>query len=256
MKYLVLSDIHANLEALDAVLAAAPDYDRALVLGDLVGYGADPNAVIDRVRGLHVAGMIRGNHDKVAAGLESVEGFNQVAREAVEWTASVLTPENRAWLAALPRGPIAIDELVELCHGSPLDEDTYVFVELDALRGIRSASRALCLFGHTHVPSIFRLTDDPAPAGDSQAQAVIESVGPPKGARFSIDIEPNALYLINCGAVGQPRDGDPRAAYGIVDTEARTVVTHRTGYDITTAQMKIVTAGLPDILARRLSVGR
>ena len=256
MRYLVLSDIHANLEALDATLDAAPGYDSVLVLGDLVGYGADPNAVIDRIRGLRVAGMIRGNHDKVAAGLESVEGFNQVAREAVEWTASVLTPDSHAWLTALPKGPIAIDEMVEICHGSPLDEDTYVFDDLDALRGIRSASRPLCLFGHTHVPSIFRLKDDPAPAGVSQPGAVLESVGPPKGARFSLDLEQNARYLINCGAVGQPRDGDPRAAFGIVDTEARTVVTYRTGYDITAAQMKSVNSGLPDILARRLLVGR
>ena len=153
-------------------------------------------------------------------------------------------------------GPIAIDEIVEICHGSRFDEDTYVFDDLDALRGMRSASRPLCLFGHTHVPSIFRLSDDPAPAGASQGGPVLESVAPPKGARFSIDIEQGARYLVNCGAVGQPRDGDPRAAYGIVDTEARTVVTHRTGYDIPAAQIKIVNAGLPDILARRLSVGR
>ena len=114
MKYLVLSDIHANLEALEATLAAAAGYDRALVLGDLVGYGADPNAVIDRIRGLQIGAIIRGNHDKVAAGLEGVEGFNQIAREAIEWTIANLTPENSAWLAALPKGPVLVDDIVDV----------------------------------------------------------------------------------------------------------------------------------------------
>ena len=132
MRYLVLSDIHANLEALEATLAAAPPYDSTLVLGDLVGYGADPNAVIECVRRLEPAVIIRGNHDKVAAGLEGAEGFNQIAREAIEWTTAALTAENSAWLAALPQGPVVIDDTVEICHGSPFDEDMYVFDDLDA----------------------------------------------------------------------------------------------------------------------------
>src|SRR5262249_22057897 len=112
MRYLVISDVHANLEALDAVLAAAGHYDRALVLGDLVGYGADPNAVIDRVRSLHSATCIRGNHDKVGAGLEDTDGFNYLARHAIAWTANALTPDRRQWLAALPEGPAVIDAFV------------------------------------------------------------------------------------------------------------------------------------------------
>ena len=149
MRYLVISDIHANLEALDAVLAAAGGYDHALVLGDLVGYGADPNAVIDRVLSLPSATFIRGNHDKVGAGLEDTEGFNYLARQAITWTAHELTPEHRAWLAALPQGPVIVDPLVEICHGAPFDEDVYIFDDLDAMRALR-ASRAAALPLRSH----------------------------------------------------------------------------------------------------------
>jgi diadenosine tetraphosphatase ApaH/serine/threonine PP2A family protein phosphatase len=257
VKYLVLSDIHANLEALEATLAAAGAYDMALVLGDLVGYGADPNAVIDCIRGLRIGAMIRGNHDKVAAGLEGVDGFNQIAREAIEWTMSNLTPENSAWLAALPKGPAVVDDMVEICHGAPYEEDMYVFDDLDAVRAIRSAERPLCLFGHTHVPAIFRYwTQAPEGTRAASGNGMIEFMGPPRGIQFSFDVEPDVRYLVNCGAVGQPRDGDPRAAYGIVDTDARTVTTMRVEYDVTGAQQKIFKAGLPEILAKRLAVGR
>jgi diadenosine tetraphosphatase ApaH/serine/threonine PP2A family protein phosphatase len=257
VKYLVLSDIHANLEALEATLAAAGPCDAMLVLGDLVGYGADPNAVIDCVRALSTTIVIRGNHDKVAAGLESVDGFNQIAREAVEWTSAALTPENLAWLTALPAGPLVVDDVIEICHGAPFDEDMYVFDDLDALRAIRATRRPLCLFGHTHIPAVFRLSGlSSAADAASPGNAVIELIGPPKGSSFTVDIEQDVHYLVNCGAVGQPRDGDPRAAYGIVDTSTRVLTTMRIDYDIPTAQMKIIKAGLPDILAKRLSVGR
>ena len=244
MTYLVISDIHANIEALDAVFAAAGPYDHVLVLGDLVGYGADPNAVIDAVRALPAATTIRGNHDKVGAGLESVEGFNYLARHAIAWTASALTPDNRRWLAALPEGPVAVDALVEICHGTPFDEDVYVFDDLDAMRALRAAARPLCLFGHTHVPAAFRLTD------------ALEHLGPPRGADFQLQLADGARYLVNCGAVGQPRDGDPRAAFGLLDTTARTLHIQRVTYDVAGAQAKIVAAGLPDVLAQRLGVGR
>src|SRR5579872_3331489 len=157
MRYLILTDIHANLEALDTVLADAAErgYEETLVLGDLVGYGADPNAVIARVLALTPKAIVRGNHDKVACGLESAEGFNVVARTAAAWTFEALTPENRGWLAALPRGPEAIDDLIEICHGSPFDEDAYIFDEVGALRGLQTSKRPLCLFGHTHFPVSF-----------------------------------------------------------------------------------------------------
>jgi len=243
MKYLILSDVHANLEALDAVLTAAGPWDRALVLGDLVGYGANPDAVIDRVRALPAATMIRGNHDKVGAGLETVESFNHLARYAITWTATTLTPAHREWLAALPAGPALIDDQIEICHGAPFDEDVYIFDELDARRAFTAMQRPLCLFGHTHVPAVFRFDGDMTP------------VGPPRGPRFDLVVS-DARYLVNCGAVGQPRDGDARAAYGVFDTESRTLTVNRVPYDVAAAQAKIIAAGLPDVLAQRLAIGR
>src|SRR5688500_11860135 len=157
MRYLILSDIQGNIQALDAVLPAvdpAP-YDATLVLGDRVGYGADPNAVIGRVRSLSPRATIRGNHDKVAAGVEDAEGLNPIARSAVSWTMLELRPENTSYLAALQQGPQVVDDMIEICHGTPYDEDAYVFDELDALRALESATRQVCLFGHTHIPFVF-----------------------------------------------------------------------------------------------------
>jgi diadenosine tetraphosphatase ApaH/serine/threonine PP2A family protein phosphatase len=247
MRYLVLTDIHANLEALDACLtdARAHGFDRALVLGDLVGYGGDPNAVIDRVVALDPAAIVRGNHDKVACGLEAAEGFNAVAKSAAHWTFSALTPEHRDWLAALPEGPIDVDDLVEICHGSPFDEDAYIFDELDAVRALKVSQRPLCLFGHTHYPVMFALSD-----------GIVETDSPSGAAESQLVLKDGAKYLLNPGSVGQPRDGDPRAAYAIVDVEARTVTTRRLEYAVQDAQRKVVKAGLPDVLAQRLALGR
>ena len=245
MRYLVLSDIHANLEALDAVLAAAGDHwDAVLVLGDLIGYGADPNAVVERIRALPGVIVIRGNHDKVGVGLESVAGFNHLARQAIVWTTTALTPENRTWVAALPAGPTAVDPAVEICHGSPFDEDLYIFDELDARRSFHVMQRPLCVFGHTHVPAAFQFDVD------------LRHMPQPRGPEFRITLYSNARYLVNCGAVGQPRDGDPRAAYGVIDTEHHSITIHRVPYDVSTAQAKIVSAGLPEVLAQRLAIGR
>jgi diadenosine tetraphosphatase ApaH/serine/threonine PP2A family protein phosphatase len=245
MRYLVLSDVHANFEALAAVLeASAGQWDQVLVLGDLVGYGADPNAVIERVRALPVAAMVRGNHDKVACGLDSVDSFNHVARQAIEWTARVLTPENLRWLSELPRGPVAVDDLTEICHGAPWDEDAYLFDERDVERAMPLPGPPLCLFGHTHVPSVFR-------AGES-----VEASLPIRGERCRVDIEAGQRFLVNCGAVGQPRDGDPRAAYGLLEPARRVVTIVRIPYDVGGAQARIQAAGLPVVLAQRLALGR
>jgi diadenosine tetraphosphatase ApaH/serine/threonine PP2A family protein phosphatase len=244
MTYLILSDVHANLEALDAVLEAAGEYDHALVLGDLVGYGANPNEVIERLLALPSVTFIRGNHDKAATRLASVEHFNHLARFAVQWTTEQLTPANFEWLAALPTGPLAIDDLVEICHGAPFDEDAYIFDDLDVRRAMAAASRPLCLFGHTHVPAAFRLAETLLP------------VGPLRGDRFRLQIEATARYLVNCGAVGQPRDGDPRASFALLDTTGSTMTIVRVPYDVVGAQTKIIEAGLPDVLAHRLAIGR
>jgi diadenosine tetraphosphatase ApaH/serine/threonine PP2A family protein phosphatase len=215
-----------------------------LLLGDMVGYGADPNAVIDRVRGLHHATIIRGNHDKVGAGIENVDSFNHLARHAIAWTSSALTADNREWLAAVPAGPAEIDALVEICHGSPFDEDVYIFDDLDASRALSATTRPLCLFGHTHVPAVFCFDGE------------LRAIGPPRGARFRITLEPDAKYLVNCGAVGQPRDGDPRAAFGLLDTDTSSLTILRVTYDVAAAQQKIIDAGLPEVLAQRLAIGR
>jgi diadenosine tetraphosphatase ApaH/serine/threonine PP2A family protein phosphatase len=244
MRYLVLSDVHANLEALTAVLdASATQWDQVLVLGDLVGYGPDPNAVIERVRALPITAAVRGNHDKVAAGLAPVDSFNHVARQAIEWTSGQLTRENLHWLAALPHGPVPVDAHTEICHGAPWDEDAYLFDERDVERERLSLSRPLCLFGHTHVPSIFRI------------ETTVEAMLPVRGERCRVPLD-NGSFLVNCGAVGQPRDGDPRAAFGLLDTEARALTIVRTPYDVGGTQAKILNAGLPAVLAQRLPLGR
>jgi diadenosine tetraphosphatase ApaH/serine/threonine PP2A family protein phosphatase len=247
MRYLVLTDIHANLEALETCLADAlvRTYDATLVLGDLVGYGADPNAVIDRIQALEPLAIVRGNHDKVACGLEQAEGFNAVAKNAARWTLDVLLPEYRDWLAALPAGPHVVDDVVEICHGSPFDEDAYIFDELDAVRALKVSTRPLCLFGHTHFPVTFELS----------AQS-FDSVGSAAAPEMQIQMKPGSKYLVNPGSVGQPRDGDPRAAYAIVDTKHRRVELFRLTYPVEEAQAKVMKAGLPEVLAQRLAVGR
>ena len=244
MRYLILSDIHANLEALEGVLAVGVVADATLVLGDMVGYGADPNAVIERVRELPNATFIRGNHDKVGAGIESVRSFNHLARHAIEWTAAVLTPEHRRWLADLPKGPLVVDHTVEICHGSPFDEDVYIFDDLDAQRALVTSRRPLCLFGHTHLPAAFRVDGE------------FEAVPLKRDVWFELPLEPDVKYLVNCGAVGQPRDGDWRAAFGVFDTTTNVLTLRRVPYDVATAQAKIIRAGLPEVLAQRLAVGR
>jgi len=247
MRYLVLTDIHANLEALDACLrdAKARGYQHTLILGDLVGYGADPNAVIERIQALEPLAIVRGNHDKVACGLELAEGFNAVAKSAAHWTFDALTTPHRAWLAALPAGPHTVDDVVQICHGSPFDEDAYIFDELDALRALKVSERPLCLFGHTHYPVTFQLSAE-----------AFDSTGPSTLAETRIDLRPGRKYLVNPGSVGQPRDGDPRAAYAIADTSALCVELFRLMYPIEEAQAKVVDAGLPEVLAQRLAVGR
>ena len=247
MRYLVISDIHGNLEALETVLSVLDGhYDKVLVLGDLVGYGADPNAVTDRVRELNPHMVIRGNHDKVAAGLDDGESFNAVARSAVLWTYEALTPDNRDYLKKLPAGPQVIDDLLEICHGTPFDEDVYLFDDLDALRAFEAASRPVCLFGHTHVAVGFRY--------DDSALEIVAGPGDTAGLR--LDFTAEARYLINAGSVGQPRDGDPRAGAAIVDVSARQIELFRIAYPIEEAQRKIRLAGLPEVLAKRLSLGR
>jgi diadenosine tetraphosphatase ApaH/serine/threonine PP2A family protein phosphatase len=245
MRYLILSDIHANIDALESVLASAPadTWDRVIVLGDLVGYGAEPNAVIDRILGLDPLMVIRGNHDKAACGIDDGSSFNMVARMAAQWTMGTLTATNREYLRALPAGPATIDDGVEICHGAPFDEDHYIFDSEDASRALDAASRPLCLFGHTHLPVVF--LRDPGRFEGLVPDGDVEVV-----------LERDVKYLINVGSVGQPRDGEPRAAFGIYNTETVTLTLRRVAYPVEEAQRRIQNAGLPASLANRLAIGR
>lgn len=248
MRYLILSDLHANLDALEAVLSVAPPPDRFLILGDIVGYGAEPNAVIERVRGLANTVLIRGNHDKVASGMELPEAFNPAALQSAAWTYEVLTTSNRIWLRSLPSGPTNIDDTIEICHGTPEDEDEYLFSATEAMRLASATSRPVCFFGHTHVAVSYTVC-----ANRKEVETVETE---PARDMITIDIKPGRQYLINPGAVGQPRDGDPRAAFAFFDTNSMHVQMWRVPYDVPRAQTRIRSAGLPDVLARRLALGR
>jgi predicted phosphodiesterase len=247
MRYLVLTDIHANLEALDACLAdaRARTFDHVLVLGDLIGYGADPNAVIERIRELNPVALVRGNHDKVSSGLESADGFNAIARAAAHWTSIELTDDNRHWIARLPHGPVIVDADIEICHGSPVDEDEYIFGHVEARSAFAAVTRPICLFGHTHYPAVFEY-----------ANGTVDGTRGAMGLAPELQLLPGVKYLINPGSVGQPRDGDPRTAYAIVDRPGARVELVRLDYPVKTAQDKIRLAGLPEPLAERLASGR
>lgn len=246
MRYLILTDVHGNSEALESVLRASADQpvDKILVLGDLVGYGAGPNEVVQTVRDLALpTHVIRGNHDKVVAQLESGAGFNQVAQVAVEWTISELTAENHDYVRNLPLGPREVEPGLSICHGSPLDEDEYLLSTDQAEKVFGAGSTPLTFFGHTHIPTLF--------TGNGSA-ADVRILEADEG---EIELSPDRLYLINPGSVGQPRDRDPRAAYMIFDSDRSSVRLYRVSYPLEEAQQRILDAGLPPVLAQRLAVG-
>jgi predicted phosphodiesterase len=246
MRYLILSDIHANHEALRAVLAhiRRKRWDKAIVLGDVVGYGANPNQAVDLVRALKPLVAIRGNHDKVCSGIEDGEMFNRVALQAALWTRRKLTPSNLRWLQSLPEGPVVVDGAFAVAHGTPIDEDAYIFGEIEALNVFRQTAFPLCFFGHSHFPVVFGLSPE-------AIQTVLTT--PPS---FRFRLQPGVRYLVNPGSIGQPRDGIPLASFAIFDSDTRTVSVYRLPYRIERAQQKILDAGLPRPLADRLALGR
>lgn len=251
MRILVLSDIHANLEALEACLAAAPAHDRVFNLGDIVGYGANPNEVADRARQLGNT-LVRGNHDKACSGLISLEGFNPIAGLAVLWTQQELTAENLEFLRGLPAGPISPLDGLKCVHGSARDEDEYVLVAREAYGLLAEADALLTFFGHTHIQCGFCMVQE-----TSLGQVLVPNYASPQGKQhFQIHLKPGAKYLINPGSVGQPRDNDPRAAFMLYDQSEASITFYRIPYDIPAAQKKIRAAGLPDRLADRLAEGR
>ena len=251
MRYLILSDLHSNDEALAAVMGRVKrkKFDRIVCLGDFVGYAADPNKVLDRMRTLRkTTYSIRGNHDKVVAGIDGGELFNPPALYAARWTAEKLSKENMEFLRRLPPGPTVVDSLFLVCHGSPLDEDAYIFSDFDASMNFVQMNRVaeeidVCFFGHSHIPSIFTLEPD-----GIRVEAI-------RASRFRLKLEKGKRYLVNPGSVGQPRDRNPKASYAIYDVGLGLVHFDRVPYDVAAARRKIQRAGLPAMLGDRLVVG-
>jgi predicted phosphodiesterase len=238
--------MHGNGEALRTVLRKVrrKRFDATLMLGDLVGYGAEPNQVVEAMRDMpgHLY-AIRGNHDKVIAGLEDGETFNDAALQAARWTTRKLSARNLATVRDLPIGPLEINDRLSICHGSPLDEDQYLFSEFDAYNVFETHTVPVTFFGHTHLPSVFILHS----AG---VKGILLG-----GSKGRIRIQPGFRYLINPGSIGQPRDRNPMAAYMIYDTDKSIVTWYRIPYRIDRAKKKILAAGLPEPLAERLSFG-
>ena len=250
MRYLLLSDIHANSEALSATMDAAPAHDAVWNLGDLVGYGASPNEVIDTCVALGSV-FVRGNHDRVCSGERTAEDFNPVAQQSAKWTFSNLTSDHAGWLRGMAKGPVHPDGPNVACvHGSPLDEDQYISTVKEAWLPLLHAERRIVFFGHTHQQGGF------ATQGRRWFDLKPHYNGLFGAEQYEIRLDPETRYLINPGSVGQPRDGDWRAAFALYDDEAMTVTFCRVPYDIGAAQKRILDAGLPSRLAQRLAQGR
>ena len=256
VRVLLLSDIHANLEALEASLAAAPEHDLVANLGDVVGYGASPNEVAAHARSLGAA-IVRGNHDKACTGQMSLTDFNAVAAQAARWTQSELEIQNLDWLKKVAAGPVELDVTCKdgqkplLAHGSPLDEDEYVITLRDALDVLSRSSVRLTFFGHTHLQGGFALDSAQGGRGFRPQYRGADEV-----EQFRMRLEPGIRYMINPGSVGQPRDGDWRAAFALFDSDDDSVVFCRVPYDVAGAQGRIRDAALPERLASRLREGR
>ncbi|MCR4396149.1 MAG: metallophosphatase family protein [Candidatus Saccharicenans sp.] len=245
MRYLIFSDIHGNLEALEAVLenTSRKKIDYYIFLGDLVGYGASPNEVLQKVTSLKHLIMVRGNHDKAVCGLDSIQTFNPIAAAAIQWTRKTLIKKYMSLLSSLAKGPLVIHKNITICHGSPFDEDYYIFGEFDAVEAFGYFDTPLCFFGHTHFPFIYV-------ERDQTVEGTFIQENP-----FEIKLEKGVRYLINPGSVGQPRDRNPRAAYAIYDSEQRRIKFYRVDYDLKESQKKILAASLPSALAERLGLG-
>lgn len=246
MQYLILSDMHANAEALSAVLRRVrrKRFDATIVLGDLVGYGAQPNEVVETIRGMTgTVWTVRGNHDKVVAGIDDGSQFNHAALAAARWTAEKLSSANLRYVRELPAGPVVLPGGFWISHGSPFDEDQYLLSIFDAWDVFVRFDFELAFFGHTHIPSVF------VSRGDETQVALL------RGATGTLQLEAGSRYLINPGSVGQPRDRDPRAAYMTYDSERRVVRWYRIDYAIERARRRILRAGLPRTLAERLALG-
>lgn len=244
MKYAIISDIHANLQALTTVLEQIDKIgvDQIVCLGDVVGYNGNPNECVEIIRERQIP-TICGNHDAVACRVSDPWGFNPVALAAAIWTRNNLKAVNLDWLRSLPN--TRQFEHFLAVHGSPMDRDTYIFGWDDIvphLRFLEEQNVHLCFFGHTHCPGIFS-ADSSMNVDDFQ-----------NTARFTLD--DRKTFLVNPGSVGQPRDGDRRASFGLFDTATREFELVRAPYLFKLAAEKVIEVGLPPFLAERLSLGR
>ena len=242
MRTLILSDVHANLTALDAVLEDAGPFDRVWCLGDIVGYGPDPNECIERIRSLPGLQCIKGNHDAAILGEIPIRAFNQEARDSLTWLESEFKQPNRAWLAELDE-QIVFDQ-VTLVHGSPRNPVWEYIMDLGSGReNMNQFDTQVCLVGHTHLPSIY----------------IMEGSTPQSTRHYDLiegeSIKITRKCILNPGSVGQPRDNDPRPAYILYDDELEQWIFKRVTYDIRQVQDRILTAGLPKRHAYRLAEG-
>ena len=251
MRILLLTDIHSNLEALQACLAIAPPADVIVNLGDIVGYSASPNEVTTRVRELGGT-FVRGNHDKVVTGIDTIESFNPMAGVAALWNRDQLAADHLDWLRSLPQGPVVLSEVpgIQFVHGAPDDEDRYVVTIQDALQTLASSEAHVVFYGHTHIQGIFFLRSGIAQNVHPEYPSIA------KAETWEFQLEAGATYMINPGSVGQPRDGDWRAAFALFDMEKQAVTFYRVPYDLRSAQERIFSAKLPPRLATRLAAGR
>ena len=241
MRYAVFGDVHSNIEALDAVLAALPAErcETVLCTGDLVGYGGAPKECLRRIRELAPRVLVGGNHDWAAAGRLGLDYFNQYARDAILWTRKVLSREDLEYLGA--HDSLATDGAVTVAHGTIHDPDAFDYLQsaYDAHLSFAHLTTPYAFVGHSHVPVTFR-------SGTSVTYMMGDE----------ITLGDAAQAVMNVGSVGQPRDDDPRAAFGVFDDACRLLTVHRVEYDIDAAVARIRTAGLPDFLGERLRIGR
>lgn len=240
MRYAIISDIHANLEAFEAVMEDARDNKctHFVCLGDVVGYNANPHECVERIREMDCP-IVKGNHDEQASLSESSRDFNEMAEAAIQWTRDHLTEEDIQWLRDLKLQRQVRDFTIVHATLDTPEQWGYVFNNLDAAASFTYQHTTVCFFGHTHVPMAF-----------------IRDEGVQRQQIDKLRIDPGKKYFINVGSVGQPRDGDWHAAYCIYHVESNLVEQRRLKYDLATAQKKIVDAGLPHMLADRLAVGR
>jgi len=240
MRYAILADIHGNLDALQVVLEDSKQQKctHYVCLGDVVGYGANPKQCLDIIRGMNIP-CVKGNHDEYIGSDDNPDGFNDAAAEAVTWTRQQLTEDDRKWLRDLKYFRLVANfSIVHATLDAP-QRWGYVFEKLEAAASFTYQNTPVCFFGHTHVPVAF-----------------VKDVGVRGGTYSKFRVEPGKKYFVNVGSIGQPRDGNPRAAYVIFDLQQQTIELRRLDYDIASAQRKIRAAGLPERLAARLALGK